>query len=840
MAALRLLLLAARLARRELRGGVRGFRVFLACLAIGVAVIAGVGSLGRAIDAGLRADARLMLGGDVELRLTHRAADAAELAWIRAAGLASETVELRAMARAGERRSIVELKAVDGAYPLYGELALAGGMALADALSRRGGRWGAVADAEIAQRLAVAPGDRLRLGDIEVELRATIAREPDKGTSLFRFGPRVMVAAEALAASGLLQPGSLVYHAYRVALAPGRDAQAFLAETGRRFPQAGWRMRSHAQADAGVQRFVDRLTLFLTLVGLTALLVGGVGVGNAVKSHLDAKTATIATYKCLGAPGRLVFLSGLLQVLALAVLGALIGIALGAAVPVAAGPLLADRLPVAARVALYPGPLLLAGAFGVIAALAFSIWPLAAAREVPAAALFRDLVAPARRRPRLAYALMTLAAAAALAALAIAWSVDTLVAVWFVIGAALSLMGFRLIAAGLVALTARLPRPRRPVLRLALANVHRPAAPTASVLVSLGMGLSVLVAVALVEGNIGRQIGERLPGVAPSFYFIDIQPDQAADFDRTAAATGAGDVQRVPTVRARIVKVNGEPADRRAVRPEVAWVLRGDRALTYAGAMPPKTRVVAGQWWPADYAGPPLVSFDAEAARGMGVGVGDTLTVNVLGREITARIANLRAIDWGDLTMNFVLIFAPGTLEAAPHTHIAAAHVDPAREEALFKAVTDRFPNVSAVRVRDALEAAARIVGQVGIAVRLTAGITIAVGALVLAGAVAAGHRRRVYDAVVLKVLGATRRQVGLAFLAEYGIVGLLAALMAAGIGTLAAWALVTRTMGMEWHFLPGTVAAVGALGIVVTMAFGFAGTFRALGQKAAPLLRNP
>lgn len=838
--ALALLAQSLRMARRELRGGVRGFRVFLACLAVGVAVIAGVGSLGRAIDAGLEADARLMLGGDVELRLTHRPAGPDELAWVRAAGRASETVELRAMARAGERRNIVELKSVDGSYPLYGEVALEGGMKLGDALALRDGRWGAVADPDIAARLGIRPGDRMQLGDIAVELRATIQREPDKGTSLFRFGPRVMIAGEALAATQLLQPGSLVYHAYRIALAPGRDARAFLAETGQKFPQAGWRMRSHTQADGGAQRFIDRLTLFLTLVGLTSLLVGGVGVGNAVKSHLDGKVATIATYKCLGAPGRLVFLAGLVQVLALAVLGSLIGIALGALVPIVAGPLLADKLPAAARVALYPGPLLLAGAFGIISALAFSVWPLAASREVPAAALFRELIAPARRWPRLPYVLLTLLAAGALAALAIAWSVDKRVAVWFVVGAVASLAGFRLIAAGLVKLTSRLPRPRRPVLRLALANVHRPSAPTASVLVSLGMGLSVLVAVALVEGNIGRQISDRLPNAAPSFYFIDIQPDQVADFDRTVAATGAGDVQRVPTVRARIVKLNGEPVDRRAVRPDVSWVLRGDRALTYAGAMPPKTRVVAGQWWPADYQGPPLVSFDAEAARGMGVGVGDEMTVNVLGREITAKIANLRAIDWGDLTMNFVLIFAPGVLEAAPHTHLAAAHVDAAREESLFKAVTDRFPNVSAVRVRDALEAAARLVAQVGIAVRLTAGITIAVGALVLAGAVAAGHRRRVYDSVVLKVLGATRRDVGLAFLIEYGMIGLLAAIMAAGIGTLAAWALVTKTMSMEWYFLPGTVAAVAAMGVLLTMALGFAGTFRALGQKAAPLLRNP
>lgn len=837
--------LALKLARRELRGGLRGFRVFLACLAVGVAVIAGVGSLGRAIDAGLAADARLILGGDAELRLTHREATEDELAWLRAAGRVSRVVEMRAMAKtsgnAEAQRGIVELKAVDDAYPLQGAVTLSGTAGLADALAEREGRWGAVADPDIAGRLGAKPGDLLRLGEIEVELRATILREPDKGTSLFRFGPRLMIARGALEASRLVQPGALVYYPYRIDLVGGRDVGQWLDTTAQKFPQAGWRMRSHKRADPGVERFIDRMTLFLTLVGLTALLVGGVGVGNAVKSHLDTKTATIATYKCLGAPGRLVFLAGFFQVMALAALGSLIGVVLGALVPVAAAPLLADKLPVAARVAIYPAPLLLAAAFGLIAATAFSIWPLAKAREVPAAALFRDLVAPARRWPRLGYIGLNLVAAAALAALAIGWAHDKRVAAWFVVGAVACLAGFRLLALVLVRLAGIVPRPRLPLVRLAIANVHRPGAPTPSVLVSLGIGLSVLVAVALVEANLARQVEERLPEAAPAFYFIDIQPDQVADFDRTVASVGGVDsVQRVPTVRARITKLNGQPAETHPVKPEVAWVLRGDRALTYAAAMPAKTRITAGEWWPKDYHGPPLVSFDAEAARGMGLKVGDTLTVNVVGREITAKIASLRAIDWGDLTMNFVLIFAPGTLEGAPHTHIAATHIDPTRENVLYKAVTDRFHNVSAVRVKDALEAAARLIGQIGLAVRLTAGVTIIVGALVLAGAVAAGHRRRIYDAVVLKVLGATRRDVGFAYLIEYGLIGLLAAALAAGVGTLASWVLVTKTMSMDWVFMPGTVALTAGLGVVVTMLLGFAGTYRALGQKAAPLLRNP
>ena len=835
------LLLAMRLARRELRSGLGGFRLFLACLAIGVAVIAGVGSLSKAVTTGMIADARLMLGGDAELRLTQRPAGAEEWSWIRQSGRLSEIVELRAMAHVGDERSIVELKAVDGNYPLHGEVALDGGMKLADALAERAGRWGAVADPGIAQRLGARVGDALRLGDIELELRATIMREPDKGTSLFRFGPRVMIARAALDDANLLQPGSLAYFAYRLDLPPGRDAAQFLKDAAARFPQAGWRMRSHTQADPGAQRFIDRLTLFLTLVGLTALLVGGVGVGNAVKAHVDGKTATIATYKCLGASGRLVFLAGFIQVMALALLGVLIGAALGALVPLLAVPLLAEKLPAAARFGLYPGPLWLAASFGMIAAVAFSVWPLAAAREVPAAALFRSLIVAATRWPRSPYVALTAAAVLALAALAV-WSADDKrVALWFVLGAAGTLLGFRLIAWGMVRLAAAMPRPRLPLLRLALANIHRPGAPTAAVLLSLGVGLSVLVAVALVEGNLKRQIADRLPRAAPTFYFIDIQPDQAAEFDRVAESiAGKGTVERVPTVRARIVKVAGESADTRPVKPEIAWVLRGDRALTYAGAMPPKTRLVVGEWWPKDYKGPPLVSFDAEAARGMNVGVGDTLGFNVLGREIEARIANLRAIDWGDLTMNFVVIFAPGALDGAPLTHIAAARVDADKEQALFRAVTDRFANVSAMRVRDALEAAAKLVSQVGVAVRITAGVTILAGALVLAGAVAAGRRRRVYDSVVFKVLGATRPQLALAYLAEYVVIGLLAASAALGVGTGAAYVLVTRTMNMDWVFLPRTALVTAGLGVVLTALLGFAGTLRALGQKAAPLLRNP
>ncbi len=844
----RALPLAWRLAGRELRGGLRGFRIFLACLVVGVATIAGVGSIAASIVAGLKADARVLLGGDVELRLVHRQMTAEQRGYVaQAPGTAavSETVEMRAMARTpdGGKRSLIELKALDGVYPLYGRLSLAPENVDREAALGRGegGAWGAAVDPALLDRLGLRLGDRIRIGEGDFAVRATIVREPDLANA-FILGPRVMIAADALAETKLIQPGTLVSYIYRIRLSPpGGDPAPWIGDLKARFPDAGWRIRSFGDAAPSVQRFLDRIAMFLTLVGLTALLVGGVGIGNAVRSYLGGKTATIATLKCLGAPSALILRVYLAQILALAALGIVIGLTIGAASPLAVNALFADKLPVAARIGLYPGPLALATSFGVLVTLAFSLWPLGRAREVPAASLFRDVVAPqAGGRPRPGIAAAIAATVAALAALAILSAEDRRLAAWFVAGAAGALLAFRLAAAGVIAAARRTGRPRHTGLRLAIANLHRPGAPTGSVVLSLGLGLTVLVAVALIHGNLLRQIQERLPENAPTYFFIDIQPDQVAGFDAVVnTLPGVTGVERVPSLRGRISKLNGVPVEQAPVAPEAQWAIRSERALTYAAKPPAGSRIAEGEWWPADYKGPPLVSFDAELARGMGLKVGDTISINVLGREVAATIANLRTIDWTSLGINFTLIFAPGTLERAPQTFIAAAHATPGAEGPLQREVTDRFPNVSAIRVKDALDAVARIFDGVGTAVRVTAGIAILAGTLVLAGAIAAGHRRRVYDAVVLKVLGATRGDVTRAFLIEYGLLGLVTAAIAGVLGSIAAYAVVTRLMRADWEFVPMAVIGTAVLSTTLTIVLGFAGTWRALGAKAAPLLRN-
>jgi len=837
--------LAWRLARREMRVGVRGFRVLIACLALGVFAIAAVGSVSEAVVSGLRSDSRALLGGDVELRLLHRPFTADQRDYLNAASAQlSESLEMRAMARPEgqrERRTLVELKAVDGAYPLVGAVTLEPTGDLTTALARVDGVWGAVAEAAVLERLGVAPGERIVVGDATFEIRARLAREPDRVASLFTLGPRLMVHGDAVPETGLVQPGSLIRHHARVVVPDGASVGGWVAALKAVFPTAGWRIRDAARAAPGLDRFVDRMTVFLTFVGLTALLVGGIGVGNAVASHLDSRIATIATLKCLGAPARLVFTAYLMQVMALAGVGIVIGLVLGAVAPLVVLPFVEGQLPVRAEASVFVGPLALAAVFGLLTTLTFALWPLARAREVPAARLFRDTVAPATERPRGPAIVALLVAALALAALTVATSTDRTLALWFVGGAVLTLAALRGGAALVIAITARIPRPRSAVWRLAIANLHRPGTPARTVVPSLGAGLAVLVAVTQIHASLQAQIDDQMPEQAPAFFFIDIQNHQVAGFD--AAVQGVGGVERlerVPSLRGRIVRIAGVPADQATVAPEAQWAVRGDRGLTYAATRPDTARLVAGSWWPADYSGPPLVSMDAEIAAGFGIGVGDTVTLNILGREVQVRIASLRLIDWGAIPFDFVFIFSPGVLEAAPHTHLAAVYADAAAERAIERVVAQRFDNVTTIRVREVLEAAASILDSIGGAAQATTAITVVAGGLVLAGAIAAGRRRRVYDAVVFKVMGATRPRLAGMFLIEYGLLGLVAGLIAAVIGSLAAWGVVTVLMDATWAFRPDRVAGILVVCVLLAQVVGFAGTGRALRQPAAPWLRNP
>ena len=841
--------LALRFARRELRSGLAGFRIFIACLALGVAAIAAVQSLAGAVLSGLRDDGRVILGGDLAIRQLYTELTPAQRAYLDAdPGVTeiSQFTEMRTMARRpdGDERMLVEFKAVDNVYPLFGELRLADGRVYsAELLAESGGRFGALVEPAVAERLGLQVGDPLRVGELTVELRGVIAREPDRVGSgaTFGFWPRLLISRAALPATALAREGSQLYQQYRLRLTAQADPGELRERLQQRFPDATWRLRDFRNAAPRVERLIGRLTLFLTLVGLTALLVGGVGVSNAVKAYLDGKLRTVAMLKCVGSPGRVIFLTYLFQLLLLAGVGIVIGLAIGALVPPLAALLLADLLPVPIRVGVYPGALLLAALFGLLTALTFTVWPLARAQQVPGAALFRAAISSDGARPPLAYTVLTVAAALALAALAVLTAINKVFALWFVAGAALVMLAFYLTARLVMWLTARLGRPRLPGLRLALANLHRPGASTANVVLSLGLGLTVLVAIALIEGNMSAQVRDSIPERAPAYFFVDVQSDQIEPFSKVLLdIDGADDLIRVPFLRGRLTGVRGNDPSAELRDPEHAWMIRGDRGLTYAETPPENGEIIQGDWWPADYAGPSLVSIHEDMAAAFDLRLGERIDLNVLGRDLSAEVASVRRQEWEGMQMNFLMVLSPEPLRRAPHGFLATVAADsPAAEAEIQRAVTREFPNVTTVRIKDALEKVNELLGNIGAAVRAIAAVTLLAGALVLAGTVAAGHRRRVYDSVVLKVLGATRFDVLRAFLLEYGLLGLITSLIAAGLGSLTAWAVLTQVMDSEFLFLPGVVALTLIGCVLLTVAFGFVGTWRALGQKAAPLLRN-
>jgi putative ABC transport system permease protein len=835
--------LAAKLARREMRSGLGGFRLFLACLALGVGAIAAILSFSRAIEEGLRTDARELLGGDVAISLLYRQATPEQMAFLREQGELVRWVDGRSMARparSGGTAALVQLKAVEPAYPLYGRVELQGGGSLSDALARRDGIWGAAVEEAALKRMNIALGDLVKVGEVTLQVRAVIAREPDSGLRAFAsLGPRLMMPFAALGESGLVQPGSLLTWQYRLKLPPGRSDKAVAAAIEARFPDAGWRVRDLGEAGGGLRFWLDRLTEFISLIGLAALLVGGVGVGNAVSSFLAGRMRTIAIMKCLGAPQRLVFAAYFLQLGALALVGVAIGVALGAALPFLAQPLIADLLPVKARIALYGRPLAMAAAFGLLVSALFTLLPLIHARAVPAAVLMRGA---AIDRRRLGWRDLGLVAGVALllAGFTILTADSPRIAGYFVLGALGAFIAFPLLARGVMALAARVGKPRLAALRLALANLHRPGSPTPIVMLSLGLGLTVLVATALIEGNLREQITQRIPKDAPAFFFVDIQSSQMPDFERTIAAIrGASALEKVPSLRGRIVKLGGRPVSEIRIPSGARWAVDGDRGITYAATPPDGAHVVSGSWWPSDYRGPQLVSFDETLAHEFGLAVGDTITVNVLGRDIDARIASLRHIDWQTLAINFVMVFSPGVLERAPHTFLATVKATPEAEDAIFNAVTDKFPNVTVVSVRDAVQTASEVLGNIGLAAGLIGLLSILAGILVLAGAMLATQRRRIHEAVVMKVLGATRARIAGIFAWEFLALGLVTALAALGVGTLAAYLVVRQLMSLQWSFQPAVAVAVAVGAMALTLAFGLVGTLAALRQRPLALLRN-
>lgn len=834
--------LALRFAARELRSGVRGFRIFLACLALGVAAIAAAGSTAEAFRQGLASQAREILGGDLAVTVEQRLFDPAERKAIEATGRTAWAVAARAMAQApsGERR-LVELRGVSETYPLAGQVTLEGGGTLAQALAPQDGVAGAVVERVLLERLGLKIGDRLLVGELPLIVRGVLVQEPDRLSRGFALGPRVMVRRQAVEAGGFLQPGLQFVETARIVLPEGVAPTEARKALRKVVEDRSVRMRDREDAAPGVRWLIDQLEYFLGFIGLASLVAGGLGVFGAVTAFLEERKPAIAVLKALGAEGAFIRNVYLAQIGVLTLLGVGLGLVLGAAAPFVLGGLIPQDLPVPALFALYPGPLIRAGAFGLLSAAAFSLVPLARARATPPASLFRRDV-----QGGLKFSVETVGAAIAglaLAALSVLTAPTPLAAGLMIGGVAVSfvlLWGLGLLAAKVAG---RLRGGTRGSLRMGLANLAGPRSAARTAAPAIGLGVGLLASVVLIQSSLLRQVAEVAPKTAPAIVFTEIPGARAAEFDRVVAAAfgeklTVGNYLRAPFLTGRITALNGKPVDRKAIAERERWAYDNDISMSAIGAEPPSAQVIEGRWWPATYAGPPLLAMEIEAAKAGGLKIGDTVTLSVLGREIEAKLAVLRKVDVGGFGASFPLVLTPSTLEGAELRHVAIAKGSKAQETKVTQTLGGDFPEVNVISVREQLEAATDLFDRLALAIRGAAAVAALAGLLVLTGAIAARAQARTREASILKVLGASRLQIISAYVLEYGAVGVIAGLTGVALGCLAAWPVVTLVFKADWAVdWTGVAALVGGAAVMAGLG-GVLASLHALAKRPAAALR--
>lgn len=836
-----------RLAIRDLRSSLGSFAVFIGCIALGVMVITSVGALSDALRAGLAAQGRSLLGGDLTYTRVHVRATPAERTRFANDGTVSESATLRTMARtvSGSEQALAELKAVDAAYPLVGAVKLEGSPSLAAAL--QSGLTAAV-EPLLLERLNLKLGDPLIVGAATVTIKAKLLAEPDGIADRSTFGPRILVSTQTLEKTGLDQPGSLIRWRYATTQPDANATREHLKSVRdavkRDLPESGYNSADRFDPSPQLTRTLDRLRQFLTLIGLTSLLVGGVGVANAVATFIDKRRKVIAIMKSLGAPGRLIRAIFLTQILAVALIGIVIGLAAGYAVPPLVAALAGDKLPFELRFGLSAASIATAILYGLLVALLFTLWPLGRAERIPPSVLFRDDVSGDHTRPKPVIIAATVLTAALLLAFTVVSSDARLIALSFCAGLSVIFAVFAGAGRLIPRLARRLPRSTTPEIALAVGSIGAPGGLASSVLLSLGLGLSLLVAVSLVDASLVHELTGRLPQKAPAYFVLDIAKSDLAPFEALVEKDLPGStVETAPMLRGRMVAIKNTPVEQIKLGPESAWVLTGDRGLTFSPTVPAGSALVQGDWWPYDYQGDPLVSFEADLAKKLGLAIGDHVTVNVLGRNVTARVANLRKVEWDNLSLNFVMVFSPNTLQAAPYKLLATitlpGNATLEQESALAKSMGKAFPAITPVRVKDAIAQFNTILDKVLTAVRIAGSVTLLSGALVLAGALATAQRRRILDAVILKAIGVTRRRILTSHLVEYGLLALIAAAVALGLGSLAAYITVHQVMGIAFAFSWAAVAQ--ALGVAFTLValFGGLGTLAVLRAPAVPYLKS-
>ncbi len=826
------------IARRDLASGFRGLRLLLVCLFLGVGALAAIGSLTSAIQGELDSQGQAILGGDMEVELWQRMPSAEEMAYLDGLGEVSPGYRLQAMATTPDSAVPVELKAVAPNYPMYGELLLADGSSTGAPVAGQ-----AYLAPGAAERLGVENGDTITLGTEQVEIAGIIAEEPDRLSEGFALGQTVIVPLDLPEAAGLVAPGAMFQTKTRVAFDGNQDPDEITEAMQEAFPDSPFDFRTRNRASPGADRFVSRMGEFLTLVGLAALVIAGIGIGGGVNSYLEARRNSIATLKILGATSGDIARIYALEIGIAACVGAAAGLLAGVLVTPLLASALGSLLPVTTSFVFDPLALLRAALFGLLVALVFAAPPLTRARNFPAMALMRARVSPLAQQWRGA-SLPVGIGIVGIVALAVIGSNDSLLSALFLAGAAAILGFLALLGRAIRWAAARMPRPSDPIVRAAIANMHRPGAATGSLVTALGFGLAAFVLLAGVQSSLDGNIQRSVPERAPDYFVLDVPRDGVEQFRAIVSdISPEAAVDTVPTLRGSIVSFGPEDNMIRVAdmeEREGTWGLRGERGLTYSDTLPDGNVVTSGEWWDEGYAGEPLVSVDEELATAADIAIGDMITVNVLGVEFTARVANTRRIDWESLGFNNVWVFSANTFESAPHNLAATIELpEGTQASGLLRDLVEAFPSSSVIEVGPLLTEARTILDQVSLAILAAASVAVLAGIAVLLGAIAAARAARIYDTVILRVLGASRGQLLALQFAEFGLLVAVLAGVALALGTGVAWLVIVQMFEFDW--LPDWTEILAVLGggLVLVLAFALGASLPLLRARPAQTLRS-
>lgn len=816
-----------RLAWRESRTARRRLLLYMSSISLGVAALVAIDSFAANVQASIQEQSRALLGGDVNLRARQGFTPALDTlldSLARAGTPSAKVVSFASMATAtpsGGTR-LAQVRAVSEGYPFYGEV-----------LTAPEGRWGdlqrgayAFVDPSLLIALDAQVGDTLTIGFARFEIRATLTNVPGDPGIAATIGPRVFIPERFLAETQLLGLGSRAEYEAVIRLPEGVRSPIWVAPLRPRFEAANVRVRTVVENEIDLTDSITQLARFLGVVGLIALLLGGIGVASGVNAFVQRKIDTVAVLRCLGASSAQVLFIYLVQAAAMGLVGAAAGAALGVAIQYAIPQVLGDFLPVDVRVTLVPSAIGLGLAIGVWVAVVFALRPLLVLRRVsPLQAIRRDDAALAASRRKDSWTQITnLALVASILMLAIDRAETTQQGLMFAVGVFASIGLLWLSASGLSALARRLVSARLPyVVRQGVANLYRPASQTRAVVLALGFGAFLVTTIVLVQANLLDSFEITAENSRGNLVFFDVQDDQRAGLDSLIRAAGHTVVSQTPIVTMRIAGINGQDVSAYAASralPARYWAFRREYRSTYRDSLVPTERIVTGEWFRAAAPGDSVFEYSMETdiASDLKLQLGDTVEWDVQGVRVRARLTSTREVDWGRFEPNFFAVFEPAAIASAPQQFVTIAAV--ASDTAVARLQRDavrRFPNVSSIDLSLVRRTITQIVDKVTLAVRFLALFSLAMGIPVLFSAVAATRRDRLREGVLLKTLGATRAQIGRILLAEYALLGLLGSLTGMVLAFGGSWALVTFVF--EGSFAPAVVPALLIAGAMTALA---------------------